>query len=78
MDAAAVLEAVRDADPATTGEIARALGSEPDAVEERLSELASAGRLGRGGGEWRLARDPRLDGSVEHMADRLGREGERR
>lgn len=78
MDDTALLEAVRDADPATIGEIARTLGDEPDAVGERLSELASAGRVERDGDVWRIAGDPRLDGSVEHMADRLGREDGRR
>lgn len=78
MDDTALLEAVRDADPATTGEIARGLEDEPATVGERLSELASAGRVERDREEWRIAHDPRLDGSVEHMVDRLGREGGRR
>lgn len=78
MDDTAVLEAVREADPATTEGIAHLLDGEPDAVAERLSELESAGRLERAEAEWRIARDPRLDSSVERMTDRLGRERKRR
>ncbi|MFC6905007.1 hypothetical protein [Halalkalicoccus tibetensis] len=78
MDDTALLEALREVDPATTEGIARGLGADPDAVDERLSELESIDRVERDGDEWRIAGDSRLDSSVEHMADRLGSEGERR
>ncbi|MDL5361940.1 hypothetical protein [Halalkalicoccus sp. NIPERK01] len=74
MDDTALLEAVREADPATGERIAHALDADPAAVEARLEELKGAGRVAHEAGEWRLARDPRLDSSVERMADRLGRE----
>lgn len=74
MDEAALLDAIDEADPATAERIACLLGDDPDDVGERLAGLESAGRITREGGEWRLACDPRLDSSVERMADRLGRE----
>lgn len=67
-------EAIREADPATTERIARRLGDNPDAIGNRLAELESAGRVEYDGNEWHLARDPRLDSSVERMNGRLGRE----
>lgn len=74
MDETALLAAVRETDPATVEAVADRLDADPDAVESRLETLESAGRVTRDDGEWRLARDPRLDSSVEQMTDRLGRE----
>lgn len=74
MDDTALLETVREAEPATIETIARTLDADSDAIETRLAELESAGRVERHEGEWRLARDPRLDTSVERVTDRLGRE----
>ncbi|KYH27721.1 hypothetical protein HAPAU_03890 [Halalkalicoccus paucihalophilus] len=74
MDDAALFDAIGEADPATAERIASLLGDDPDDVGERLAELESAGRVTHGEGGWRLARDPRLDSSVERMVDRLGRE----
>lgn len=74
MDDTAILEAVRDAERATTDGLADRLDTDPDSLEGRLAALESAGRVERADGEWRLARDPRLDSSVDRMSDRLGRE----
>lgn len=91
MDDADVLAAVRDRDPATTERIADRLSIPPEAARERLAALEADGRIERAGGgdgggsgsddaedeQWALARDPRIDESVDRMADRLGRERRR-
>lgn len=74
MDDTAILDAVREADPATAETVAERLDADPAVVEARLGALASAGRVAREDDGWRLARDPRLDSSAERMADRLGSE----
>lgn len=74
MDDTALLEAVRKADPATNERIAHALDADPAIVKARLKDLKGAERVTHEAGEWRLARDPRLDSSVDRMTDRLGRE----
>ncbi|MCH7659676.1 MAG: winged helix-turn-helix domain-containing protein [Euryarchaeota archaeon] len=74
MDDTALLEAIRDSERATTAAIARRLDADAGAVARRLSELRSEGRVEREDDGWRLARDPRLDDSVERMRDRLGKE----
>jgi DNA-binding IclR family transcriptional regulator len=74
MDGTALLEVLRDSERATTDEIARRLDADAATVERRLSELRSEGRVEREGDEWRLARDPRLDDSIERMRDRLEKE----
>jgi predicted ArsR family transcriptional regulator len=82
MDDADVLEAVRDCDRATTERIADRLSAPVETARERLAALEADGRIERadGGDEnegderWTLARDPRIDESVDRMADRLGRE----
>lgn len=107
MDDTAVLEAVRDSEPATVERIAERLPERipTEAVRERLAALAEAGRVERvcegerereptGGSEsecesgngtaskseaetWSIARDPRIDESIDRMTDRLGRERRR-
>jgi predicted ArsR family transcriptional regulator len=82
VDDTAVLEAVRECDPATAGAVADRLSIPVAAAADALDSLAADGRLERDGGDegegererWRIARDPRIDESVERMADRLGRE----
>lgn len=81
MDDADVLEALRECDRATTERIADRLSVPADAVDDRLAALEEDGRVERereGGngsdGEWAVARDPRLEESVDRMRDRLGRE----
>lgn len=69
-----ILAAVREADPATAESIAALLDADPEAVDGRLADLESAGRLAREDVEWRLARDPRLDASIGHVRERLDRE----
>lgn len=80
MDDADVLEAVRESAPATADRIADRLSAPVDAVEERLAALEEDGRVERedenedGDRTWTVARDPRLEESVDRMSDRLGRE----
>ncbi|MEM4781259.1 MAG: MarR family transcriptional regulator [Halalkalicoccus sp.] len=74
MNDTTILETVREAEGATTAELADRLGRHPEAIGKRLAALESAGRIERTDGKWRLARDPRLGSSVERMRDRLGRE----
>lgn len=82
VDDTAVLEAVRECDPATTEAVADRLSIPVAAAADALESLAADGRVERDGGDegegererWRIARDPRIDESVERMADRLGRE----
>lgn len=77
MDDADVLEAVRECDPATAERIADRLSISPGTARERLGALEEGGRIERDDGAWTIARDPRLDESVERMTDRLGRERRR-
>lgn len=81
MDDTELLVAVRDSDPATTDEITTRLDADSDTVRRKLSELEAAGRVtreGEGEGEgWRLARDPRLDSSMDHVRKRLDSEKRR-
>ncbi|WP_122089635.1 hypothetical protein [Halalkalicoccus subterraneus] len=74
MDDTAILTAVREADPATTGRIADLLDGAPAAVGDRLADLESAGRVEHEEGKWRLSKDPRLDSSIGHARERLERE----
>ena len=79
MDDTELIVAVRDSDPATTDEITTRLDADSDTVRRKLSELEAAGRVTREGeGEgWRLARDPRLDSSMDHVRKRLDSEKRR-
>lgn len=79
MDDADVLEALRECAPATTERIAERLSAPVDAVDDRLAALEEDGRVERdeeGAGDvgWTIARDSRLEESVDRMRDRLGRE----
>lgn len=74
MDEAAILEAIRETEPATTEAVAAALGIDPETARERLAALETAGRIECEDRAWAVARDPRLDESIERMTDRLERE----
>lgn len=74
MDDAAILEAIRDAEPATTGAVAAALGVDPETIRERLAALETTGRIERENEEWGLTRDPKIDESIKRITDRLDRE----
>lgn len=74
MDDTTVLEAVRKSDPTTTEAIAHTLSADAELVEKRLDQLESSERIEYVDGEWRLARDPRLDESISHMQERVNRE----
>lgn len=87
MDDADVLEALHECAPPTTERIAERLSAPMDAVDERLARLEEDGRVERerkgeaeganADDEWTIARDPRLEESVDRMSDRLGRERRR-
>lgn len=77
MDDTELLVAVRDSNPATTDEITTRLDADSDTVRQKLSELEAAGRVTREGEGWRLARDPRLDSSMDHVRKRLDSEKRR-